>query len=1026
MNALAPIPRHERVDFRAVSDAALAALNSIVPRMLPGGRVEGEEWVVRNPTRNDGKPGSFKVNLRTGVWSDFATNEAGGDAIDLLVYLEGKTKLEAARDLAQLLNVKPGVGSTSLTGNVRPIQPRKSSALAMLPTLALVAPISFPARTKPDQDGKPRFVVAGDEGPRIRSDEKRRHVYTQGGVPIRIKIIRNDGDAFNVFRVTDTDGKTGWQYRRPEGFAAVPYVVGGDPFDNSEQPIFWPEGEKDVETLAKLGLPAFTFGGTGDGLPDGCAAYVSGRALVILSDNDKDGRMHADCKAVAAHDVAASVRIVHFPDTADKGDVTDWVALYARAGADLAERADATAVWQFIEAGRVWIEGDGPSAEPDLQHSASLPEVVSVQIEPKPAASEAPDLSAQVATIPFQSATVFGAPGDGGLISPAPDLGEISPKSPAPDLDADQPSNSQLDTKPDAKKLKLPAGYSFSERGLMWQSPDDLDKPAMWIAGHLDIEAETRDADGGSWGVLLRWLDHDNREHTFALPRGALAGDGSEARRLLMDGGFFIAPSQAARGVFNSFLLLVRSPNRARATQRVGWHGNTFVLPDHCFGNDASDVLLLQSATAQEHSFRQLGTLESWQQNVARYAIGNSRLALAISAAFAGPLVGPCSAEGGGLHFLGASSTGKSTALHVAGSVWGGGDDANGYIRSWRATANGLEGVSLGHSDTLLCLDELSQLDARDAGAAAYMLANGAGKSRSSRDGSAKKPARWRVLFLSSGEIGLADKVAEDGRGKKLAAGQQVRIVDIAADAGGGMGMFENLHGFASAEILARHLRAATQHHYGVAARHYLAAVVPSIEDLRKQIAIIMKAFCEQYVPAGADGQIERVAQRFALVAVGGELAQQHGIVPWPAGEAIAAAGRCFNDWLAARGGHDAAESRDGIEQVRSFLSANGMARFVPAWEHELDNRTESRIPPRDVAGYRQKTGDGWDYFVTTSAWKEEVCRGFDARRLAATMAERGYINAPDSTRRAAAVYVPGQGKMRLYHVRSSLLEDAQ
>ena len=394
---------------------------------------------------------------------------------------------------------------------------------------------------------------------------------------------------------------------------------------------------------------------------------------------------------------------------------------------------------------------------------------------------------------------------------------------------------------------------------------------------------------------------------------------------------------------------------------------------------------------------------------------------LAISAAFAGPLVGPCSSEGGGLHFKGASSTGKSTALHVAGSVWGGGD-ANGFIRSWRATANGLEGVALSHSDTLLCLDELSQLAAKDAGEAAYMLANGSGKSRSTRDGSARKAAKWRVLFLSSGEIGLADKVAEDGRGKRIAAGQQVRIVDIAADAGAGMGMFENLHGFASAEALARHFRSATQQHYGVAARHYLGSIVPEIEDLRRQIAPIMAAFSDQYVPNGADGQIERIAQRFALVAVGGELAQQRGIVPWQPGEAIAAAGRCFNDWLAARGGHDAAEVRDGLEQVRSFLLANGMARFISAWETDQD----TRIHPRDVAGYRQKVGDGWDFYVTTTAWKEEVCRGLDARRLAATMALKGYIDASDPARRAKHVRVPGHGQLRLYHILSQLLEDCE
>jgi uncharacterized protein (DUF927 family) len=261
----------------------------------------------------------------------------------------------------------------------------------------------------------------------------------------------------------------------------------------------------------------------------------------------------------------------------------------------------------------------------------------------------------------------------------------------------------------------------------------------------------------------------------------------------------FIAPSAKARTQFNSFLLQVRSPNRARATQRVGWHGNSFVLPDDCFGADQRDMLLLQSATAHEHAFRQNSDLKGWQDNVARYAIGNSRLVVALSAAFAGPLIGPCSAEGGGLHFRGASSTGKSTALLMAGSVWGGGE-VTGFVRSWRATANGLEGVALGHSDTLLCLDELSQLPAKDAGEAAYMLGNGSGKSRSSRDGSARRAAKWRVMFLSSGEIGLADKVAEDGRGRRLAAGQQVRIVDIPADAGAGMGMFEKLHGFESHE----------------------------------------------------------------------------------------------------------------------------------------------------------------------------------------------------------------------------------
>jgi len=84
---------------------------------------------------------------------------------------------------------------------------------------------------------------------------------------------------------------------------------------------------------------------------------------------------------------------------------------------------------------------------------------------------------------------------------------------------------------------------------------------------------------------------------------------------------------------------------------------------------------------------------------------------------------------------------------------------------------------------------------------------------------------------------------------------------------------------------------------------------------------------------------------------------------------------------VSARGGHDAAEARERHRAGSVILLANGMARFIPAMERTAGHAHSAR----DVAGYRQKVGDGWDYFITTTAWKEEVCRGLDARRLAAT-----------------------------------------
>jgi DNA primase len=77
----------------------------IVKRWLPDGRREGNEWVTRNPTRADKNPGSFKINLRTGRWADFATGHIGGDAISLAAYLFGLSQVEAARKLALMLNV---------------------------------------------------------------------------------------------------------------------------------------------------------------------------------------------------------------------------------------------------------------------------------------------------------------------------------------------------------------------------------------------------------------------------------------------------------------------------------------------------------------------------------------------------------------------------------------------------------------------------------------------------------------------------------------------------------------------------------------------------------------------------------------------------------------------------------------------------------------------------------------------------------------------------------------------------------
>jgi hypothetical protein len=99
--------RGRRLAFRRVAEAALGSSETIVSRWLPDGRREGREWVAINPTRSDAKKGSFKVNLNTGAWSDFATGAAGGDLVSLAAYLHDLNQGAAAVRVAAMLGVDP-------------------------------------------------------------------------------------------------------------------------------------------------------------------------------------------------------------------------------------------------------------------------------------------------------------------------------------------------------------------------------------------------------------------------------------------------------------------------------------------------------------------------------------------------------------------------------------------------------------------------------------------------------------------------------------------------------------------------------------------------------------------------------------------------------------------------------------------------------------------------------------------------------------------------------------------------------
>jgi uncharacterized protein (DUF927 family) len=574
--------------------------------------------------------------------------------------------------------------------------------------------------------------------------------------------------------------------------------------------------------------------------------------------------------------------------------------------------------------------------------------------------------------------------------------------------------------------LKLPNGFYFKDGGLYVQpagKPDQAPPSPVFVAAQFDVVAESRDAGGSEWGLFIRWRDRDGRRHEWAMPRRMVHAEGNAIAEQLEAAGLTCGIGNAHH-YLKTFLAMVKPKRRLECVSRTGWHISgdkpVFVAPwGRTYGGGNAGVILQSERLIAAETFTTAGSLRDWQREVAAYAVGNDRLALFVAAAFAGPLLDIMNEPSGGVHLIGGSQTGKSTCAFAAGSVWGRGD-RGAQVRQWRATANGLEAVAAETSDLILILDEMGQADPREVGDIVYSLANEGGKSRAGRGGEARRRQTWRSLFLSTGELSLAAKMGEAG--KRSMAGLDVRLVSLPADAGAGLGVFQNLHGRASAKELADHLRDAARTHHGTAARAYLGRLAADrAEDtagLRAILDALRRRFISEFCPEGADGQVYSVASRFALIGAAGELAREYGVLPWPEGAALRAAGACFEAWFAERGGAGAGEDAAAIAQVRAFIEAHGSSRF-----ERLDDAAPSSERVINRVGYRRTHNGAAEYLILRESWKGEVCKGLDAKRAAAALIKAGHLKPDGSGRSAQSVRLPGHGgTCRVYLIAGSII----
>ncbi len=516
----------------------------------------------------------------------------------------------------------------------------------------------------------------------------------------------------------------------------------------------------------------------------------------------------------------------------------------------------------------------------------------------------------------------------------------------------------------------------------------------IWICSPLYVTAITSN-DNSNFGRILRFRNTLGTWREWSMPMHMLKGRGEDLRGELLSLGVTLDTKHWS--LMDKYLQSQRPEKVVISATGIGWHSDAlFILARESIGRGDA---IFQSEDASLDDFGKEGELKEWYNSIGEMCRGNPLLQLAIGSALAGPLLRWVNQSGGGFHIVGDSSTGKSTLIMAAASVWGHGDR---YKRTWCATNNGLEGLAAQRSDTLLALDEIGESNPHEIGNIIYALANGTGKSRANRHGAARAARSWRVMLLSSGGVGLETLLAESGKSSRT--GQELRLLEISSRRA--HGCWDTVHHFPSGRHLSDSISTTSTSHYGHVGPKFVEQLIRMnvIPDLARRHGEVREKFKCQ------NGQEGRAADRFALVALALELASEWGLLPLDRMDGTNSILALFNDWTDERG----SGNREDIKilgSIAEFVSRFGESHFSSRAGHST-----TTILIKDRAGW-------WDNFGGEKLWcftpygLRLATKGFEFKRVTAALRSANWIAAHDPGKSSKNMNVDGHSK-RLYCLR--------
>lgn len=465
-----------------------------------------------------------------------------------------------------------------------------------------------------------------------------------------------------------------------------------------------------------------------------------------------------------------------------------------------------------------------------------------------------------------------------------------------------------------------PANFYCEEDGLYRETSSGK----VRIGSPVRILGRIKDPSGRGWGRLLEITSNDNAKQLCIVSTSDYIGKGEAVIAQLCHLGFEPASRYVAKFVLD-YIAGTDCTETYTFVSKIGWHDGCYILPDKIFGETEATKVYFNGKAPE---LTACGSVADWQENIGKYCQGNSLLMFCSAYALTGVLLEPCNMEGGGLHLYGASSKGKTTLANTGASILG--NPNEGYVNQWKMTANALEIIAVMRNDSVLILDELGQANPEDVAKVAYMLPNGQGGGRMSRDATLKHIYRWKTNFFSNGELSISQKIESTGKNRTY-AGQDVRVINLPINNDEGANIISCLHGFENPAALMDHLKTASRQFYGAPLRAFLEALF-SGEGLKENVQSVIKYmedFEARLLPPNASTQVQRVCAKFAHLAATGNFACKHGIFPWTTEEMETACKEWFEKWLKERGSVGDLEIENAIARILKFIEGNGDSAFI-------------------------------------------------------------------------------------------------